>query len=128
VEATAQGWRGATMRERIRCVEGKKQIRAAAHEATIRDVNEGIERGQWPGEEDEPVGFRCECARLGCNRLIELSVREYEEIRSHPRWFVLVPGHEIPDVETVVSTRPGYVIVEKQDLAGEVAEAHDPRD
>jgi hypothetical protein len=60
--------------------------------------------------------------------LIELSVREYEEIRSHPRWFVLVPGHEIPDVETVVSARPGYVIVEKQDLAGEVAEAHDPRD
>jgi hypothetical protein len=109
-------------------VEGNKQIRAAAHEATIRDVNEGIGRGQWPGEEDEPVGFRCECARLGCNRLVELSVREYEEIRSHPRWFVLVPGHELPDVERVVSARPGYVIVEKQDLAGEVAEARDPRD
>jgi hypothetical protein len=108
-------------------VEGNKQRRAAANEATIRDVNEGIERGQWPGDEDNPVGFRCECARLGCNQLVELTVREYEEIRANPRRFVVVPGHEFPDVETVVESRAGYVIVEKRDQAAEVAERHDPR-
>jgi hypothetical protein len=108
-------------------VEGKKQQRAGANEATIRDVNEGIERGQWPGEEDTPVGFRCECARLGCNQLVELTVREYERIRSNPRRFVIVRGHEFPEVEAVVETRPGYVIVEKRDQAGQVAEATDPR-
>jgi hypothetical protein len=108
-------------------VEGKKQRRAAANEATIRDVNEGIERGQWPGEEDTPVGFRCECAQLGCNQLVELTVREYEEIRTNPRRFVVVPGHEFGDVETVVESRPGYLIVEKRDQAAEVAERHDPR-
>jgi hypothetical protein len=108
-------------------VEGSKQQRAAANEATIRDVNEGIERGQWPGEEDTPVGFRCECARLGCNQLIELTVREYEEVRANPRRFVVVPGHELDAVETLIETRPGYLIVEKQDRAGEVAEEHDRR-
>jgi hypothetical protein len=108
-------------------VEAKKQRRAAANEATIRDVNEGIERGQWPGEEDSPVGFRCECARLGCNQLVELTVREYEAIRANPRRFVVVPGHEFPDVETTVEARRGYIIVEKRDQAGEVAEEHDPR-
>jgi len=109
-------------------VEGQKQRRAAANEATIRDVNEGIERGQWPGEEDKPVGFRCECARLGCNQLVELTVREYEEIRANPRHFVLVPGHELPEVETVVERKTsGYIIVEKLDQAGEVAEHSDPR-
>lgn len=108
-------------------MEAKKQRRAAANEATIRDVNEGIERGQWPGEEDAPVGFRCECARLGCNQLVELSVREYEEIRANPRRFVVVHGHEFHEVETVVESRAGYVIVEKQDQAAEVAERHDPR-
>jgi hypothetical protein len=109
-------------------VEGKKQQRAAAREATIRDVNEGIERGQWPGEEDTPVGFRCECARLGCNQLVELTVREYEEIRANPRHFVLVPGHELSDVEAVVERRTaGYIIVEKLDQAGEAAEQSDPR-
>jgi hypothetical protein len=109
-------------------VEGKKQQRAAANEATIRDVNEGIERGQWPGDEDTPVGFRCECARLGCNQLVELTVREYERIRSHPRRFVVLRGHELPDVETVVEAREGYIIVEKRNQAGEVAEALDPRE
>ena len=109
-------------------MEGKKQRRAACNEATIREVNEGIERGQWPGDEDTPVGFRCECARLGCNQLVELTVREYKQIRSHPRRFVVVPGHELPDVETVVAARPGYVIVEKRDQAGEAAEQSDPRD
>jgi hypothetical protein len=108
-------------------VEGKRQQRAGANEATIREVNEGIERGQWPGEEDTPVGFRCECAQLGCNQLIELSVREYEDIRAHPRRFVIVPGHDAPDVETVIEAGPRYVIVEKLDQAGEVAEQHDPR-
>ena len=108
-------------------MEGRKQRQAGADEASIRDVNEGIERGQWPGEEDTPVGFRCECARLGCNQLMELSVREYEEIRAHPRRFVVVPGHENPDVETVVEARAGYLIVEKRDQAGEAAEARDPR-
>lgn len=109
-------------------MEGKKQRRAGTDEAAIRDVNEGIERGQWPGDEDAPVGFRCECARLGCNQLVELTVHEYEEIRSHPRRFVMVPGHELPEVETVVATRPGYLIVEKRDQAGAVAEQADPRD
>ena len=108
-------------------MKGKQQRRAAASQATIRDVNEGIERGQWPGEEASPVGFRCECARLGCNRLIELSVHEYEQIRASPRRFVLIPGHELPEIEAVIETRPGYIIVEKRDQAGEVAEAHDPR-
>ena len=108
-------------------MEGERQQRAGANEATIRDVNEGIERGQWPGEEDTPVGFRCECAQLGCNQLIELSVREYEDIRAHPRRFVVVPGHEAPDVETVIEAGPRYIIVEKLDQAGEVAEQHDPR-
>jgi hypothetical protein len=109
-------------------VEGEKQRRAAADESTIRDVNEGIERGLWPGDENTPVGFRCECARLGCNRLVELTVREYEEVRSHPRWFVMVSGHEQCDVETVVATQPGYVIVEKLGQAGEVAERNDRPD
>jgi hypothetical protein len=34
----------------------------AANEALLREVNEAIERGQWPDEENEQVGFRCECA------------------------------------------------------------------
>lgn len=101
--------------------------RLAANEAVFRRVNEGIERGQWPGDERQPVGFRCECARLGCNALVEISVREYEHARDKPRRFVMLEGHETPAVETVVERRNGYVIVEKKGRAARQAEETDPR-
>jgi hypothetical protein len=101
--------------------------RLGVNEAVFRQINEGIERGQWPGEEDAPVGFRCECARLGCNELIELSVNEYQEVRSNPRRFIVLPGHERLGAEVVVETRPGHLIVEKLDQAGRAAEETDPR-
>jgi hypothetical protein len=103
------------------------QERLGANEAVFREINEGIERGHWPGEEDSPVGFRCECARLGCAELVELSVREYERVRSHPRRFIVRPDHERLEVEIVVERRPGYLIVEKLDQAGERAVASAPR-
>jgi hypothetical protein len=101
--------------------------RLASNEAVFREVNEGIERGQWPGEAGAPVGFRCECARLGCNLLLELTLPEYEHVRSAPRHFVMIEGHELSDLEVVIERRPGYVIVEKQDEAGEHAVESDPR-
>lgn len=108
-------------------MDDRPHERLAANEVIFRDVNEGIERGQWPGEPEAPIGFRCECARLGCNELIELTLAEYEQVRSGPRRFVMVDGHEIPAVETVVQTVRDYVIVEKRDAAGDRAEAADPR-
>ena len=99
----------------------------AANEALFREVNEAIERGLWPGEEEQPARFRCECAQLECSEMIELSPRAYEEVRGHPRRFILRPGHELPAVDTVVERRPDYLVVEKRGAAGQVAEASDPR-
>jgi hypothetical protein len=99
--------------------------RIAANEDTFREINEGIARGQWPGEDGTAVGFRCECARLGCNLLIELTLPEYRSIRSNPRRFFVSPGHEVPEVEDVVETREAYVVVEKHDEAGREAARRD---
>ncbi len=103
------------------------QERLGSNEAVFRQINEGIERGQWPGEERAPVGFRCECARLGCNEVIELSITEYEAVRAHPRRFIVAPGHQQPQAELVIETHPGYLVVEKVDQAGIAAEETDPR-
>lgn len=103
------------------------QRRLAANESVFRRVNEGIARGQWPGEEPESIGFRCECAQLGCNSLLGLSLREYERIRSNPRRFVMLSGHEQPEVETVVERHAGYIVVEKIGEAADAAERADPR-
>ncbi len=103
-------------------MERDLQKRIAANEDTFRVINEGIARGQWPGEERAPVSFRCECARLGCNLLIEMALAQYEAVRSNSRRFFVVPGHELPEVETVVETCGNYVVVEKRAEAGRVAD------
>ena len=98
----------------------------AGNEPMHRRVNEAIERGRWPGE-DEARSFRCECARRGCSSLIELTSEQYEVLRSHPRRFAVVPGHEEPEMEDVIETHPGYLFVEKRGQAARIAEATDPR-
>jgi len=108
-------------------MERELKERLAANEDTFREINEGIKRGQWPGEERAPTSFRCECARLGCNLLIDLSPEEYERVREHSRRFIVARGHELPDVETVVEVSEGYAVVEKRGEAGEVEEILDPR-
>jgi hypothetical protein len=109
-------------------VDDQVQRRMAANEARLRELNEAIERGQWPGEDGKLVGFRCECARLGCDQVIELTTAEYEQVREHPRRFVLVQGHDVPAEDTVVVSGAGWIVVEKRDSAGAVAEATDPRE
>lgn len=101
--------------------------RLAANELLFRDVNEAILRGQWPGEEATPTAFRCECAQPDCNALVELTPTGYEEIRSNPRWFLVLPGHERAQIETVVRELGGYLVVEKRAEAGTMAEETDPR-
>jgi hypothetical protein len=73
------------------------------------------------------VHFRCECARLGCTEIIELSVDEYEEVRANPRRFIVADGHQQPEFETVVERRSDYLVVEKRDEAGRMAEVTNPR-
>ena len=100
--------------------------RIARNEGLFREVNEAIERGLWPGEEDT-AQFRCECAALECNAVVTLAVHDYERIRQHPRRFFVLEGHELPDAEDIVQRGPYWVVVEKRGQAGVVAESIDPR-
>ena len=103
------------------------QRKIGANEALLREVNEAIERGIWPGDEQRLIRFRCECAEVECNQVVELTLREYEAVRANGRRFALVDGHEWPEAEVVVERHPGYLVVEKPGEGGAVAEATDPR-
>jgi hypothetical protein len=98
----------------------------AANETVHREINEAIERGRWPGEE-QSTAYRCECAKRGCTTMLELTRDQYEDLRAHPRRFAVTPGHEDPAVEAVVAREPGFVLVEKLGEAGRVSDATDPR-
>jgi hypothetical protein len=108
-------------------VKQELQRRIGRNEGLFRRVNEAILRGLWPESPERVVAFRCECARLDCNAPVRTSVATYERVRAHPRRFLLVPGHEMPSVEIPVENGSGYLVVEKIQIAGEVAEDIDPR-
>lgn len=99
----------------------------ARNEEIFRHVNEAIEAGRWPGEGGSPIAFRCECGELRCSLMIELTSSEYERIRSHPRRFFVAPEHELPEAENVVERHGRYLVVQKPETAGSLAEANDPR-
>jgi hypothetical protein len=102
---------------------GKQRV--AMNEATFRSVNEGMEAGQDPSG---LLTFVCECGRLGCNKLIALSRDEYEDVRSSPRRFAIVDGHEILEAEDIVHRTERYIVVEKSDRPeAEIVEHTDPR-
>jgi predicted ThiF/HesA family dinucleotide-utilizing enzyme len=99
--------------------------RVAMNEATFRKVNEGMEAGQDPSG---LLSFVCECGRLGCNQLIQLTRAEYEGIRTDPRHFAIVDGHEILEAEAIVERHDRYLVVEKSgDAEAEIVEHTDPR-
>jgi hypothetical protein len=68
-----------------------------------------------------------ECCIDGCADTISLTTAEYEDVRRHPNWFAVGPGHVDPEVERVVSGTDRYEVVEKVERAAEVAERLDPR-
>lgn len=87
------------------------QGRKLAHnEALFRAVNETIAAAR---STSEATRFICECADGNCALTIELSRDEYERIRGHERWFFVLPGHEQPEIETIVERRDEYCVVEK---------------
>ena len=86
--------------------------RAAAAEVNGRRVNEAIERGaQGAGA----AVFVCECGNLGCNVTVALAIAAYEDVRSTFDRFLVVPGHEIEEIEEVVERHPSYLVVAKRD-------------
>jgi len=84
------------------------------NEALYRTINEKIEGlNQAFGTVTETMAVVCECGQLECTEQIELDLPTYERVRSDPTQFVVLPGHEIPDVESIVEPREGFYIIRK---------------
>jgi hypothetical protein len=94
-----------------------RQERSAKNEALLRKVNERIDE---VGErlqvlpDDDTLDFRCECGRPACESMVSMPVEAYSRMRSDNDRFVLVPGHEDPEIERVVERAERYVIVDKR--------------
>ena len=104
-----------------------RRERVAENEILFRQVNERILEIEGDGWRVDPVDFMCECGDVQCTRVVQLAVDEYERLRSDPTHFGVIPGHEIPEIETVVEQHPHYLVVRKDGPLREQARAADPR-
>jgi len=60
--------------------------------------------------------------------IVRFSLGEYEEVRSVATRFFVAPGHQASEgVVSLLYERDGYVVLEKEGRAGEVATELDPR-
>ena len=59
---------------------------------------------------------------------MSLTLVEYEEVRSEPTHFAVLPGHVVPDVEVVVARNERFAVVRKNEpRAARIAVREDPR-
>ena len=87
--------------------ETRKQLEH--DQALFRELNDQIREG---ANLDVSI-FVCECGYEDCTSTVALNLEEYKRIRSNPTWFVVKPGHVIPEIARVISDHGGFVVVER---------------
>lgn len=89
-----------------------KQV--SENEAVFRQVNERLrELGEGFSLVSDTSEFVCECGQADCTSRVRMPLAAYEEIRSDPKRFFVIKGHESPEYEHVVEEREEYLVVEK---------------
>jgi 4-hydroxy-3-methylbut-2-enyl diphosphate reductase IspH len=106
--------------------------RAAQNQSLYRSVNEQITELNEAFSEVFPDSeslseWICECADTTCTLHVQATRQEYELVRANGCTFIVYPGHVYPEVEGVLSENERFMVVEKLDESGQIAETLDPR-
>jgi hypothetical protein len=107
----------------------KRKRRIAENELRFRAINERLNADLERHEvADGLITFVCECGHSDCTQPLELTGEEYARSREDPMIFLVVPGHEIPDAETVLAKTERYAAVRKHAEAQTLIEEETPSD
>ena len=108
--------------------ESERKRRIGENEAVFRNVNEQIKAiTSTLTTPMRTMSIVCECGLQSCTDRFEVTLTDYERVRSEPTQFFVKPGHDLPETETVVEKQPVYWIVEKDPgLPAAIARATDP--
>ena len=100
--------------------------REARNEARFRTQNEWVETAG--AEIDTLLAFVCECGDGECQRTIELTLSEYEFVRSTSNRFAVFLNHENPECEVVISECARFAVIDKIEGWGlRISRETDPR-
>ncbi len=103
--------------------------RVGENEALYRLVNERI-KALSPGSHATTgeFGVICECATLACKTQIMIRPEVYEQTRAQSDRFIVLRGHQLDDLETVIEEHESFFVIEKTPAeARRIAEEMDPR-
>jgi hypothetical protein len=106
----------------------ERDERLARNEALFRVANERA--AAWEerqGQDEEPEVYYCECANPDCRQNVSLLHADYERVRRDPTHFFVVPGHEAPEVESVIEEHDDWMVVRKDPETHPIAQGTDPR-
>ena len=101
--------------------------KSARNQVVFREVNERIAELTGDGNETGVSLFICECSDGACAESLEITPAEYEQVRGHGARFIVLPGHEQPEVEHVVDRSARFVVVEMDGADATAAREADPR-
>ena len=103
--------------------------RIAKNEDLRRDQNDRLEAHNASIHWVDPpyADWACECANESCSEPVRLTVAEYDEVRTNPTHFIIVPSeeHVTGEVERVVAHTERYWVVEKVGVAADESIASD---
>lgn len=100
--------------------------RNAENESRFRTSNERTDDALDDVHDGDPRGVfeaMCECAIEDCTAMIVVNPAAYQHVRSHGRWFMVTPGHIVPEVESTIEEFPNYWIIEKLGAGGDRAQS-----
>jgi hypothetical protein len=80
---------------------------------TFARANEQIRASAEKYNFQHQVPFLCECTDATCMGSVRLSLTNYREARTSIDRFLLLPGHDDPQVERIVARGDGYVLVQE---------------
>ena len=63
--------------------------------------------------DDLKIDFYCECSDDNCTNRVPMTFKEYDTLHNSPAKFVLVKGHQSPEVEKVTKTEADRIVVDK---------------
>ena len=101
--------------------------KGAGNQLVFREVNERIAELTRDWNETGVSLFICECSDPGCAESLEITSAEYEQIRAHGGRFMVLPGHERPEVDHVVAGCGRFAVIEVDGADAAVAREADPR-
>jgi hypothetical protein len=105
--------------------DGGRVSRVGLNEALFREINERVEEVNTTlATFTNVLMIACECATLDCMERIEITPERYAQVREDPTLFMIRPGHEAPDTETVTAREEEFWVVRKNPgLAEELSRA-----